>query len=189
MPRSERVGPGSRSCRSPCTTAGMRARITVADVTLGNNLTIESGRSQLAHRTALLCPGLQQTLKRTYQRRPARTQSGMRARRLCLSSCSHQPTRGATTGWTSTTTRKTFCVARHKQRTAASVPPTKSRTRGGRPARKYEWGAKKLELRGRPPSSSFNTGVLQEQCLMMINNWRPSGFMTQPFPVDVGETD
>ena len=55
-------------------TAGMRARITIADVTLGNNLAIESGRSQLAHRTALLCPGRHQTLKRTYQRRPARTQ-------------------------------------------------------------------------------------------------------------------
>ncbi len=54
----------------------MRARITIADVTLGNNLAIESGRSQLAHRTALLCPGRQQTLKQTYQRRPARTQSG-----------------------------------------------------------------------------------------------------------------
>jgi len=37
--------------------ARMRARITIADVTLGNNLAIESGRSQLAHRTALLRPG------------------------------------------------------------------------------------------------------------------------------------
>jgi hypothetical protein len=54
----------------------MRARITIADVTLGNNLAIESGRSQLAHRTALLCTGRQQTLKQTCQRRPPRTQSG-----------------------------------------------------------------------------------------------------------------
>ena len=55
--------------------AGMRARITIADVTLGNTLAIESALSQLAHRPALLCPGRQQTLKRTHQRRPARTQS------------------------------------------------------------------------------------------------------------------
>jgi len=48
----------------------------IVDVTLGNSLALESGRSQLAHRTALLCPGRQQTLKRTYQRRPARTRSG-----------------------------------------------------------------------------------------------------------------
>jgi hypothetical protein len=45
---------------------GVRARITIADVTPGNNLAIESGGSQLAHRTALLCPGRQQTLKRTH---------------------------------------------------------------------------------------------------------------------------
>jgi hypothetical protein len=69
-------------------TAGMRARITLADVTLGNKLVVESlvvsqSGLQLAHLTALLCPCRQQTLKRTYQRRFARTQSGRRARRKC----------------------------------------------------------------------------------------------------------
>ena len=45
----------------PSRTAGMRARIPLADMTLGNKLVIEiAGRSgsgfQLAHRAALLCP-------------------------------------------------------------------------------------------------------------------------------------
>ena len=57
----------------------MRARITSVDVTLGNKLAIESlvvsqTGLQLAHLTALLRPCRQQALKRTYQRRLARTQ-------------------------------------------------------------------------------------------------------------------
>ena len=61
-------------------TAGMRARITLADVTLGNKQVIESlvvsqSGLQLTNLTALLCPCWQQTLERTYQRRPARMQS------------------------------------------------------------------------------------------------------------------
>jgi hypothetical protein len=53
----------------------MRARITIADMTLGNNLAIEIWSLTARSPNGAACPGRQQTLKRTNQRRPARTQS------------------------------------------------------------------------------------------------------------------